>query len=55
MAPARTGKESRSRIAVTRTDHTNNGTRSNRSPLVRILITVVIKFNAPKIDDTPAR
>lgn len=55
MAPASTGRDRRRRIAVIMTDHTNSGTRSSRSPFVRIFITVVIKFNAPRIDDTPAR
>lgn len=55
IAPANTGKLRRSKIAVIITDHTNNGTRSRRRPLDRILITVVIKFRAPIIDDTPAK
>jgi hypothetical protein len=36
-------------------DHTNNGIRSKVIPLDRILITVVIKFTDPKIDEIPAR
>lgn len=55
MAPARTGRLNRRRTAVIITDHTNKGTRSSRRPLERILITVVMKFNAPIIEDTPAR
>lgn len=55
IAPARTGKERSSKTAVITTAHTNNGIRSNRSPFHRILITVVIKFNAPRIDEIPAR
>lgn len=55
IAPANTGNLSSSRIAVIITDHTNKGTRSRRRPLDRILITVVIKFRAPKIDETPAK
>lgn len=55
IAPANTGKLRRSRIAVIITDHTNNGTRSSRNPFDRILITVVIKFKAPIIEDTPAK
>ena len=42
-------------MAVIFTPHTNNGTRSRRRPLHRILITVVMKFTAPKMEDTPAR
>lgn len=37
------------------TAQTNNGIRSRRSPVHRILITVVMKFKAPKIDEIPAR
>jgi hypothetical protein len=55
MAPARTGRERRSRIAVNKTDHTNKGTRSNSIPGVRILIIVVIKLAEPKIEETPAK
>lgn len=55
MAPANTGRESNRRTAVITTAHTNRGIRSNRSPFERILITVVIKFRAPRIEDTPAR
>lgn len=55
MAPASTGRDRRSRTAVITTDHTNSGMRSRRRPFVRILITVVIKFKAPKIEETPAK
>lgn len=55
IAPAKTGKESKSKIAVILTDQTNNGRRSNCIPRQRILITVVIKFTAPKIEETPAK
>lgn len=37
------------------TAHTNKGIRSSRYPLLRIFITVEIKFAAPKIDEAPAR
>lgn len=37
------------------TAHTNSGIRSRRSPDQRILITVVIKLMAPKIEDAPAK
>lgn len=55
IAPAKTGSLKRRRMAVTITDHTNRGTRSSRSPLERILITVVIKLRAPIMEETPAR
>lgn len=54
MAPARTGRESNKRIAVILADQTKRGTRSRRSPLYRMLITVVIKLRAPRIEETPA-
>lgn len=37
------------------TAHTNRGIRSRRRPCHRILITVVIKFTAPRMDEAPAR
>lgn len=37
------------------TAHTNSGTRSSRNPFHRMLITVVIKFRAPKMEDAPAK
>jgi hypothetical protein len=55
IAPAKTGKDSKSNTAVITTDQTNNGIRSKVIPLDRILITVVIKFTAPKIDEIPAK
>ena len=55
MAPARTGRDNNSKIAVIRTDQTNRDTRSIVIPGIRILITVVIKFTAPRIEDTPAK
>ena len=55
IAPARTGSDRRRRIAVIFTAQTNSGIRSNRNPFHRMLITVVIKFRAPKMEDTPAR
>lgn len=55
IAPARTGKDRSNKIAVITTDQTNKGIRSIVIPLVRILIVVVIKFTAPKIEDTPAK
>lgn len=55
IAPAKTGSLKRRSTAVITTDHTNRGTRSRRSPLDRMLITVVIKLRAPIIDETPAK
>lgn len=55
MAPANTGRDKSSKIAVRNTDHTKRGVRSHVIPGDRMLITVVIKLIAPKIDDTPAR
>jgi len=55
IPPAKTGRERSSKIAVMNTAHTKRGIRSIRSPSIRILMTVVIKFNAPKIEETPAR
>lgn len=55
IAPASTGSLKRRRTAVITTDHTNKGTRSNFSPFDRMLMTVVIKFKAPIIEDTPAK
>lgn len=55
MAPAKTGSLSRSKIAVKKTAQTKSGMRSIVIPVARILITVVIKLTAPRIDDTPAR
>jgi hypothetical protein len=55
IAPARTGKERRSSKAVIPTDQTNNGIRSRDILAARILIIVVIKLIAPKIDEAPAK
>lgn len=55
IAPARTGKLSKSKSAVIPTAHTNKGIRSKVIPKDRILMIVVIKFTAPKIEETPAR
>lgn len=42
-------------MAVRKTDQTNKGVRSQVIPAVRMLIIVVIKLTAPKIDLAPAR
>lgn len=55
IAPARTGRERRRSTAVIRTAQTNRGIRSRRSPCMRIVMMVVIKFRAPRIDLIPAR
>jgi len=55
MAPANTGSERRRRRAVITTAQTNKGIRSNVIPVDRILITVEMKFTAPKIDEIPAK
>lgn len=55
IAPARTGRERRRRTTVIVTAHTNRGMRSRCKPCHRILITVVMKFTAPRIDEAPAR
>ena len=55
IAPARTGSLSSRRMAVRNTAQTNRGIRSIVIPVVRMLITVVIKLTAPRMEDTPAR
>jgi len=55
IAPARTGRERRRRIAVSLTDHTNRGIRSSWIPFDRILAAVEIKLIAPRIDEAPAK
>jgi len=55
IAPASTGKDSNRRIAVRKTDQTNRGVWSQVIPGIRMLIIVVMKFTAPKIDEAPAR
>jgi hypothetical protein len=42
-------------MAVIFTDQTNRGTRSRRKPSHRILIIVVIKLIAPRIEEIPAK
>lgn len=55
IAPANTGRESNRRIAVRNTDQTKRGVRSHVVPVARMLIIVVIKFTAPRIEEAPAR
>ena len=55
IPPARTGRDRRSRRAVIATDQTNKGIRSKVIPGDRILITVVMKLTAPRIEEIPAK
>lgn len=55
IAPAKTGRERRSKNVVTSKDQTNSPIWSKRSPLGRMLKIVVIKLIAPKREDTPAK
>jgi hypothetical protein len=55
IAPAKTGNVRRRRTTVMITDHTNRGMRSRRIPFHRILIIVVMKLIAPRIDAAPAK
>lgn len=55
IAPANTGSERSKRIAVMYTDQTNRGVRSQFIPGARILMIVVIKLMAPRIEETPAK
>lgn len=55
IAPAKTGRESNNKNAVTKTDQTNRGNRSKDMPGVRILIIVVMKFMEARIEEAPAR
>lgn len=52
---ARTGRDRRRSTAVISTDHTNSGVWYWERAGGFILIIVVIKLIAPKIEDTPAR
>jgi hypothetical protein len=55
IAPAKTGSERSKRMAVIKTAHANSGTRSPVIPKVRRFPIVLIKFTAPKIEETPAK
>jgi hypothetical protein len=55
IAPASTGKESKSSQAVIQTAQTNKGVRLAVIPGARMFVIVTIKLTAPKIDETPAR
>jgi len=55
IAPAKTGKDNRRRIAVISTDHTNKGIESKVREEERIFRMVVMKLMAPRIEEAPAR
>lgn len=55
IAPANTGRDSSSKIAVMNTDHTKSGIRSKVMPMGRIFMIVVMKLIAPKIEEAPAK
>jgi hypothetical protein len=55
IAPASTGSDNSNRIAVMKTDHTNNGILCIVIPGARMFKIVVMKFIAPNIEDIPAR
>jgi len=55
IAPAKTGRDSRSKIDVIKTVQINRGSLSIDTPRPRILIMVVKKFIAPAIDPAPAK
>jgi len=55
MAPAKTGRERRSKIVVILTDQTKRGIRSNSIARQRILTAVVMKLMDARIEDTPAK
>lgn len=55
MAPASTGRDRRSKIAVRITDHGNRGIFLGFCFLGRMLIIVAMKFAAPRMDLAPAK
>jgi len=55
IAPANTGRDRRRRMAVRKTDHVNKGSWSHVSPGERILMIVVIKLIAPRMEEAPAK
>ena len=55
IAPAKTGRLKRRSKAVRPTAQTKRVKRSRVIPSLRILIIVVIKFTAPKIEEIPAK
>ena len=55
MPAASTGSDRRSRMAVMRTDQTNSGVWYCESAGGFMLMAVVIKLMAPRIEETPAK
>jgi hypothetical protein len=55
IAPARTGRDKRSKTAVIKTDQQNNGSRCKVPPRNFMFNIVVIKFIAPAIEEIPAK
>jgi len=55
IAPAKTGREKRSKNAVIKTDHTNNGNLCIDKPGTRILNIVGRKFIAHSKEEAPAK
>jgi len=55
IAPASTGRDKSNKMAVIKTAQINKGIWIIFIEFLRILIVVVIKLIAPKIEDTPAR
>ena len=55
MAPAKTGRESNSKIAVTRVAQVKRGMLCRETPGARMLIVVTMKLMAPKVLLIPAR
>lgn len=55
IAPAKTGRDKRSKIAVTNTDHTNRGIFSKYRFGFFIFLIVAMKLIAPRIEEIPAR
>jgi hypothetical protein len=53
IAPASTGRDNKSKIAVMKTAHTNKGSLWKGKLSVRIFTMVQIKLIAPKIDAAP--
>lgn len=55
IAPAKTGSDRRSRIAVIKTDQIKSGICSQAYGLFGIFTIVAIKLIDPRIDEIPAR
>lgn len=55
IPPAKTGRDRSKRMAVINTAQINKGMRSMRRPSTRMFKMVVIKFRAPRMEETPAK